>query len=335
MRALTATRYGGVEVLEMADVPVPLPGPGQVQVRIAAAGLNPADVRLVSGVFKESAPLTFPHVLGSDFAGTVTRVGQGVERFAAGDEVFGLGLARSAGSMASLLCSPPPFTTGTMAEYAVFEAAAPAMALLPTGLPSGLPTGLPAEHAATLPMAALTALPLLRAGDFGQGMKVLVVGATGGVGGAVVPLLAARGVHVIATAIPEDEAYARGLGAAEVIDYRSAELGPETLRRHPDGIDALVNLALPGDALPAVAPVVRPGGRLLNIAFPSPDPATGFETLYTAARPGDLEEVGGLAVKGVLPDTVGRRYRLEEAARAYADLVREHVRGKLVVTAEK
>ncbi|MFC5825726.1 NADP-dependent oxidoreductase [Nonomuraea insulae] len=325
MKALTATRYGGVEVLEMADVPVPLPGPGQVQVRIAAAGLNPADLRLVSGVFKESAPLTFPHVPGSDFAGTVTRVGEGVERFATGDEVFGLGLARSAGSMASLLCSPPPFTTGTMAEYAVFEAATPAMALLPSGLP--------AEHAATLPMAALTALPLLRAWDFGQGMKVLVVGATGGVGGAVVPLLAARGVHVIATAIPEDEAYARRLGAAEVIDYRSAELGPETLRRHPGGIDALVNLALPGDALPAVAPVVRPGGRLLNIAFPSPGPATGFETLYTAARPGDLEEVGGLAVKGVLPDTVGRRYRLEEAARAYAGLVREHVPGKIVVTA--
>jgi NADPH:quinone reductase-like Zn-dependent oxidoreductase len=225
--------------------------------------------------------------------------------------------------MASMVASPPSFTTGTMAEYALFDAGTPAIAPLPGGLP--------AEHAAGLPTTALTALPLLRAGDFARGMKVLVIGAAGGVGGAVVPLLAAQGVHVIATAIPEDNGYVRGLGAAEVIDYRSAEVAGETLRRHPQGVDGLVNLALPGTSLPAVARVVRPGGRLLNIAFPSPGPATGFETVYTKARPGDLEEVGALAVKGVLPSTVTRRYSLDEARRAYADLVHEHVRGKLIV----
>lgn len=68
MKALTAIRYGGADTLRLADLPIPKPGPGQVQVRVAAAGLNPADLRLVSGTFKERAPLTFPHVLGSDFA---------------------------------------------------------------------------------------------------------------------------------------------------------------------------------------------------------------------------------------------------------------------------
>ncbi|NUP63347.1 MAG: zinc-binding dehydrogenase, partial [Nonomuraea sp.] len=162
--------------------------------------------------------------------------------------------------------------------------------------------------------------------------KALVVGAAGGVGGAVVPLLAARGVHVLATAIPEDDDYLRALGASETIDHHSSDVAAETLRRHPDGVDALLNLALPGAALPALAHVVRPGGRLLNIAFPSPDPSTGFETLYTLARPGDLDEVAALAVAGVLPSTVSRRYPLAEAARAYRDLVHGHVRGKLVVS---
>ncbi|MEU7003016.1 NADP-dependent oxidoreductase [Nonomuraea sp. NPDC046570] len=324
MKALAAHGYGGVEVLELLDVPIPPPGPGQIQVRIVAAALNPADLRLVGGTFKEMAPLAFPHVLGGDFAGTVTAAGEGGGRFAPGDEVFGLGLPRTAGGMAELLCSPPSFTTGTMAEYAVFDADTPALALRPAELP--------AEHAASLPTTALTALPLLRAGDFTAGMKALVIGAAGGVGGAVVPLLAARGVHVIATALPEDEEYVRGLGAAEVIDYRSADTAAETRRRHPEGVDALVNLALPGTSLPAMASLVRPGGRLLNLAFPSPGPDSGIETVYTAARPGDLNEVAALALKGILPSTVTRRYRLEQAAQAYADLVNEHVTGKLIVT---
>ncbi|TMR97723.1 NADP-dependent oxidoreductase [Nonomuraea basaltis] len=323
MKALAARGYGGVEVLELLNVPIPAPGPGQIQVRIAAAALNPADLRLVSGTFKELAPLTFPHLLGGDFAGTVTAAGEGAGRFVPGDEVFGLGLPRTARGMAELLSSPPSLTTGTMAEYAVFDADTPALALRPAELP--------AERAASLPTATLTTLPLLRAGDFAAGMKVLVIGAAGGVGGAVVPLLAARGVHVIATAVPEDEEYVRGLGAAEVIDYRSADTAAATRHRHPGGVDALVNLALAGTSLPAMASLVRPGGRLLNVAFPSPGADTGIETVYTTARPGDLEEVAALAVKGVLRSTVSRRYPLEQAAQAYADLVNEHVTGKLIV----
>jgi NADPH:quinone reductase-like Zn-dependent oxidoreductase len=324
MKALLARGYGGPEVLEVVDdVPVPVPGPGQVLVRISASALNPADLRTLSGAFKEYVPMEFPYVPGSDFAGTVTRTGPGVGRFAPGDDIFGLGLPYAARSMAEMMSVPPSLTTGTMAEYALFDADTPAIAPLPAGLP--------AEHAAALPMAALTALPLLRAAAVSAGMKVLVIGAAGGVGGAVVPLLAARDVHVIATALPEDEDYVRGLGAPEVIDYRSADTARETLRRHPGGVDALLNLALPGTALPAFAPVVRPGGRMFTIAFPSPDPATGIETVLGAARPGELDEVAALALKGVLPSTVSRRYRLDEAPRAYRDLVREHVRGKLVV----
>ena len=327
MRALVARQYGSADVLALEDLPAPEPGPGQVRVRITAAGLNPADLRTLSGVMREVAPLSFPHVPGSDFAGTVTSVGDGVSRFIPGDEIFGLGLPYAAKAMADLVSAPPSLTTGTMAEYAVFDADTPALAHRPPDLPT--------DHAATLPIAGLTALPLLRAGTFARGMRVLVIGAAGGVGGAVVPLLAARGVHVIATAIPDDEPYVRALGAAEVIDYRSTDPGAETLRRHPDGVDTLVNLAQSGPALVELARAIRPGGRLLNIAFPSPDPAAfgdvRVDTVFTQAGPGDLDELAALAIRGTLPNTITHHYQPAEAERAYTDLANTHTTGKLVV----
>ncbi|WP_405100366.1 NADP-dependent oxidoreductase [Micromonospora sp. NBC_01412] len=339
MKAVVAREYGGPEVLAVEEIPVPRPGPGQFQVRIRAAGLNPADLRTLSGVLHRLTPLEFPYVLGSDFAGTVTEVGPDVARFAVGEEVFGVGLPRATGEMATMLSTPPSLTTGTMAEYAVFEADTPAIARRPENLD--------AEQAATLPIAGLTALSLLRAGGFdpadGQtpltsGGRALVTGAAGGVGGVVVPLLVAAGLEVIATAIPDDEQYVRDLGAADVIDYRSVDTITETLRRHPRGIDTLINLALPGPALIEASRVLRPGGQLLNAAFPSPDPSAfdgadlTVKTAYSTARPGDLGRLAAYALDGTLTSTISRRYALTQAPRAYADLVHTHVRGKLLVT---
>ncbi|MGW4798639.1 NADP-dependent oxidoreductase [Nonomuraea sp. NPDC004297] len=332
MRAVVAKRYGPPEVLAVEDVPVPRPGPGQIQVRIRAAALNPADLRTLSGVLRESASLAFPHVPGSDFAGTVTEVGPEVTRFAPGEEVFGVGLPRATPEIAAMLSTPPSLTTGAMADYAVFEAVTPAIIRRPAGLA--------ADHAAALPIPGLTALAVVRAGRFEAGERVLVTGAAGGVGGAVLPLLAAAKVHVIATAIPEDDDYVRGLGATEVIDYRTADTVAETLRRHPGGVEAMVNLALPGPALVKASDAIRPGGHLLNVAYPSPDPAAfdrpdlTVRTVFSTARPGDLEELAARAMAGSLPATVSRRYPLAEAARAYADLVHTHVRGKLLVIAD-
>ncbi|WP_433234977.1 NADP-dependent oxidoreductase [Streptosporangium sp. CA-135522] len=331
MRAVVAKQYGPPEVLTVEDVPVPWPGPGQIQVRIRAAAINPADLRTLSGVLREPAPLTFPHVPGSDFAGTVTQVGPDVTRFTQGEEVFGVGLPRATATMATMLSTPPSLTTGAMAEYAVFEADTPAI--------TRRPDGLAADHAASLPIPGLTALAVLREGRFQAGERILVTGAAGGVGGAVVPLLAAAKVHVIAAALAEDDHYVRDLGAAEVIDYRTADTVAETLRRHPGGVDAMVNLALPGPALIEMSHVIKPGGRLLNVAFPSPEPSAFdradlmVRTVYSNARPGDLDQLAAQAMAGTLPSTISRRYPLQEAARAYVDLVHTHVRGKLLVTA--
>jgi NADPH2:quinone reductase len=169
------------------------------------------------------------------------------------------------------------------------------------------------------------------------GEAVLVTGATGGVGSLLLPLLAAAGAHVIATAGAADDGYVRGLGASEVIDYHAVDTAEETLRRHPAGLDAVINLALRGAALAGVARTIRPGGRLLTIVFPAPDPVTlgrpdlSAENVFTRARSGDLDLLAGQARSDALPVTVGRRYQLEGGAQACTDLLRAHTRGKLVI----
>ena len=201
------------------------------------------------------------------------------------------------------------------------------------------PAGLPAEYASALPTVGLTALPLLRAGGFHRGDVALVTGATGGVGGMVVPMLAEAGVHVIATASPADDGYVRGLGANETVDYRVHDIAGETLRRHPAGVDAVINLALRGHALASAARTIRPGGRLLNIVFPAPDPAAfdgadlTVQTIFTNARSGDLDALAGQALHGSLPVTISRRYRLADGVTACTDLLHAHTRGKLVIAA--
>ncbi|MBO2455853.1 NADP-dependent oxidoreductase [Actinomadura barringtoniae] len=331
MKAVLADEHGSAEVLRVADLPVPQPSEGQIQVRVAAAALNPADLKMLAG----PTPLHFPHVPGSDFAGTVSEIGPGVNRFSVGDEVFGYALPTP--DAAGLVSDPPSVTTGTMAEYAVFEADTPALAFRPEALP--------AARAAALPTAGLTALPVIRAletsrrtdsPDRGKTVKVLVIGAAGGVGSVLVPLLAEAGAHVIATALLEDQEYVRRLGAREFIDYWAVDTIDETLRRHPDGVDAVVNLGLPGDSLTYAERAIRRRGILLNVTFPQPDPADfradlTVETLLAWAGPGDLDALAEKAAEGVMPDTAGRVFALGEGAEAYDVLQNEHTRGKIIV----
>jgi NADPH:quinone reductase len=332
MKALLARNYGPPDTFRIERLPIPEPGPGQVQVRVRAASLNPADLLMAAGTVREMVPLDFPHVPGTDFAGTVTKLGPDVDGFAEGEEVFGFG-------------APPLFaagvgiaavTTGAMAEYAVFQVDGPYVAVRPEGLS--------AELAAALPSTGMTGLAVLDAGQFQPGETILVVGATGGIGSVIVPLLAKeKNVAVTATTTPDDEGYVRHLGATDVIDYLATDVVEETLHRHPGGVDAIVNLALWGEALIQASRALRPGGRLLSTtpgtpestAFPRADITVTVVMGTTSVPPGTFPAIAARALDGTLPDPISRRYRFDEASQAYKDLAAaKHTRGKLVVSAD-
>ncbi|MER7276607.1 NADP-dependent oxidoreductase [Dactylosporangium sp. NPDC000244] len=311
MLALVARGYGPPEEYEIAEVPVPEPGPGQIRVRVAAMSVNPADVRLPAGDFRGAVDLPFPHIPGNDFAGTVDALGPGVERWAPGDEIFGFATPRALRHMGSSSLS-----TGALAQYAVFEAETPFLAHRPAGLD--------VAQAAALPTVGLTARALLASAGLTPGERVLVVGATGGVGTTVLPMLAAAGAHVIATARDGDAGLVRSLGAAEVTAYDD----------YPAGVDLALNLVVAGDRLAPVAAAVRPGGRLLTITFPPPPAFDGIDVrlvLDMEARHGGMAEVAADAVAGRLRARIDREYAFADAAEALAHFARWHKTGKLVV----
>ncbi|WP_432840292.1 NADP-dependent oxidoreductase [Dactylosporangium sp. CA-092794] len=322
MKALVATGYGPPGQLSIADVPVPRPGPGQIQVRIAAATVNPTDIRVITGAFGDAVRLEFPYTLGTDFAGTVTEAGPGVTRYGAGDEVFGQAVPRPLRAVAAP--TRPSLGTGALAEYAVFEADTPLLAHRPAGVP--------ADQAAALAIAGLTAQALMTTAEIRPGESVLVIGATGGVGTTLVPLLAAARADIVATAATgAGGELLRRLGAGRVIGVDASQ--------YPTGIDVVFNLALFADRVAAAARAIRPGGRLISIIYPAPAPEQlGRDdvdlrfVMDLEGRLGGMRGVAEAAASGALVATIGRRYGLDEAVRAAVDYARGGTLGKIVVT---
>ncbi|MFI6444219.1 NADP-dependent oxidoreductase [Kitasatospora sp. NPDC050543] len=308
MRALVATAYQPLDGITLADLPRPTAGPGEVVVRVEAAALNPLDLALITGAMKDFYPVEHPLVIGMDAAGTVVEVGPDVTGYAPGDPVLA-------------------FTgqAGAVAEYTV-AVAGPRLARRPPGLD--------AARAAAIPESGMTAVCLLRAVGVGAGQSVLVIGATGGIGLYAVQLASAAGARVIATATPQDADYVRELGAAESIDYRTADVVQQTLALVTGGVDVVVDLINRGDGLAATARAARPGGRLVSPLFgPS-----GFDRDVTGVyigsfvpEPGDLEDLASRAADGRLRVEIGARYRFDDAVRAVADFAGKHIRGKVVV----
>ncbi|WP_433175918.1 NADP-dependent oxidoreductase [Actinoallomurus sp. CA-150999] len=318
MKALVVRAYGAPDSFAIEDLPIPEPGPGQLQVRVTAASLNPADLLMTAGTFREMASLDFPFVPGIDVAGTVTMLGPGTEGFEVGDDVFGFGMPPSFASGMGI----PAVTSGALAEYAVFQAG-PYLAKRPPKLNAAV--------AAALPSTGMTGLAVLNLGRFQPGETVLVIGAPGGVGSVVVPLLDEQ-VTVIATGTAEDEEYVRGMGAAEMIDYLETDLVEEVLHRHPQGVDAVVNLALTSEDVITATRALRPGGRLLSTTPGTPShPAVTTVMGASELKSDTMATIAAHALDGTLPDRVTRTYPLSDAVRAYRDLAGSHTRGKRVV----
>ncbi|SCL53665.1 NADPH:quinone reductase [Micromonospora citrea] len=298
MRAVSYAQFGGPEVLHVADVPVPEPGPGQVRVRVAASVVHPVDLMVRSGRFPAPLPTGLPYTPGWDVAGTVDAVDPAFERFAIGDEVVGF--------------SPWLQTTvGAHAEYVVLDAA-----WLTTA-----PAGVPATEAATLPTNGLAAAQALDLLALPAGSTVLVTGAAGQVGGFVLALARAAGLHATGLAGPDDRAFVESLGAAFV----SRADGPTGT------FDAVVDLAVIG---PSLLDLVRDGGGYVAASPPlRPEPVRNVRTFALEVQPDGarLAELVTLVTSGDIPLRVAGVHPFADAAAAHDRLARGGVRGGVVI----
>jgi NADPH:quinone reductase-like Zn-dependent oxidoreductase len=297
MKAARFSRFGGPEVLEIADLPDPHPGPGEVRITVRAAGVNASDWKKRTGLMEQDLPQT----LGYEAAGVVDELGAGVTDVAVGDRVFGF----SAGGAAQ-------------AERAVLSDYAP------------IPPSLDFAGASALPAAIETAARALDQQGVADGSTLLISGASGSVGSAAVQLAVARGAHVIGTASPANHDLLRSLGA-EPLAY-GAGLVERVRTLTPAGVDAALDVAgsgilaelieLAGGAENVVTIADFAGAREHGVTFSRGDAG---RAIYV------LSEIGGLIESGRFALPAIQTFPLAEVAQAHRLGEDGHVRGKIVL----
>lgn len=317
MTAVTADRYGGVEVLGLREVDVPAVGPDGVRVRVHAAALNPADLHLLAGQpfflrFMGNGLLRpRRRIPGSDVAGRVEAVGSNVTRFRPGDDVY---------------ANLSDVGRGAFAEFVV----------APERVWAAKPAGIEFAAAAAVPMAGVTALQGLRDhGGLAPGMRVLVNGASGGVGSFAVQIAKAHGAEVAGVSSGRNLEMVRALGADHLIDYRrddftAADRGYDLIfdtvanrsvdayRRALAPGGAFVTTGfLPALALPRPGRARRDGPRMVNM-MSTPDAS-------------DLAVLSGLMEDGRVVPRIDRRFAVTEARDAFRYLAEGRARGKVIL----
>ncbi|MFG3284241.1 NADP-dependent oxidoreductase [Streptomyces sp. NPDC048111] len=301
MEAIVYDRFGGLDVLSLGEVDKPEPGPGQVRVKVAAAGVNPVDYRIRNGWMRHAFPVTFPAVPGLEVAGVVDALGEGVTRFAVGDEVFGHA------------------DTGAYAEYALATHVVPK------------PAALSWEQVVALPVAGETSERVLTQLELAAGETLLIHGAAGVVGSVGVQLAVARGATVIGTASPDNHAFLRELGA---IPLAYGENLVERVREvAPQGIDAVYDAAGKG-ALPDS--IELRGGTASRIVTIADTNAAEFGVPFsgeaTAVPEPIYEAQARLLAEGRLRIRHAETFPLAGAVKALELSEGGHTRGKLVIT---
>jgi NADPH:quinone reductase-like Zn-dependent oxidoreductase len=297
--ALVYDRYGGPEVLALVDVPVPDPGPGQLRIAVHSAGVNPVDWKMREGYLRERFPLALPAVVGREASGVVDAVGPDVEGFTIGEPVFG------------------GTTLGTFAEYA----------LLPVDNTTHKPPSVSHAVASVLPVAGATAYDALSQLGIGPLDNVLVLGAGGGVGVAVVQLARARGADVVGVAGAAKRSLVERLGALHVSS--TGDVADELQRRAP-AITAIVDL-VGGTALRAVAPLLEDRRRLVTAADERTAAELGGSRVQRANTAEVLDAVATHVLAGDYDPHITATFALRDAASALATVEQGHSEGKVVI----
>jgi NADPH:quinone reductase-like Zn-dependent oxidoreductase len=324
MKAIVQDEYGSPDVLELRDIDKPEIGDDQVLVRVHAAGVNPADWAIMSGLPYIARPvygLRKPKnaVRGTDVAGKVEAVGAGVTRFQPGDEVFGW-------------CSG---LGGAFAQYASVSEDA----LAPK------PANLTLEQAAAVPMAGLVALQALRDhGGVRAGRKVLINGASGGIGTFAVQIAKALGAEVTGVCSTRNAGVVRSIGADHVIDYTQEDFTHKD-RRYDFILDNVANHSLSDlrGALTPTGTLVPNGGGFDNHWFASGARVIGAHVLgwfvghrlrpfLVSPKVEDLIVLKELIEAGKMTPVIDRTYPLSEASQAMGHVEEGHTQGKVVIT---
>lgn len=198
VKAAQIKQYGGPDVIEIVDIEKPKPDTGQVLVKVYASSINPFDIKLRQGVFKESIPLNFPFTLGGDIAGVINAIGENVEGFSVGNNVYG---------SANVLSG----ATGAFAEFAA----------VPTSNLAKMPKNLDFNQSAAVVLTGVSAVQaLVEHIKLQQDQKILIHGGAGGIGTVAIQIAKAVGAYVATTATGQGVDFVKKLGADYVIDYK-------------------------------------------------------------------------------------------------------------------
>jgi NADPH:quinone reductase-like Zn-dependent oxidoreductase len=304
MRAVQFDGYGDVDVLNIVDVDPPHPGPGQLLVRVKAAGINPGEGKIREGMLHERFPATFPSGEGSDLAGVVDEVGDGVTGFALGDEVLGFTHNRA-----------------SHAELVVTEAANVVRK----------PPNVSWEAAGSLYVVGVTAYAAVGAVDLSPGDTVVVAGAAGGVGSLVVQLARRAGARVIGLASERNHQWLRDHGVTPVT-YGDGVA--QRIREAADGPpDAFIDTVGGGYVELALQLGVPPERIETIIDFAAAQKhGTKMEGSMSPDNPAQvLAELADLMDKGELELPIAGVYPLEQVREAFREVERGHTHGKIVL----
>jgi len=304
MKAVRIERYGNEEVVEIADVDRPKPGAGQVLVKVKAAAVNPVDWKIREGL-GEMFGLKPPLILGCEVAGTVETVGDNVEDFSPGHDVYGYLGAYSGG----------------YAEYV----AAPASEFVRK------PKQINFDAAAAVPVGALTASQgIFDHGKLTSGQRILITGASGAVGSMAVQLANVIGAHVIGTGSGRNEEFVRGLGADEFIDYKKGKFEEEV-----SDVDVVFDTVGSKTQDGAFRTLKRGGVLVSTVNPPSEEKAKQFGVkgamVMVTPKPDQLAEINRLVETGKLKVRVAKVLPLAEVKKAHQLSASGHVDGKIIL----
>lgn len=323
MKAVRVTQFGLDHPMELDEVPEPEPGPGEVLVRIAAAGVNPLEVAIRSGDHPRAGAMTLPYTCGTDVAGEVEAVGEGVEAFVPGDRVWGRA------------------STGAYAEKG----------LLPAGSTGKLPDSMSTAEGAALPIPLLTAWnALVVKGEAAPGDCVLVQGGAGGVGYLAIQLARTLGCRVFTTVSSKEKGdFCLAAGAEAAINYREEDV-PERVMELTSGrgVDVVVeNIGC--DNLPSDLKLNAVNGRIVivgtgtgkgpEVTIPLPA-AMGRDARILALSsgnlnplvPGILRRLAPLLESGAIKPHIGRELPMEQANESHEVLLSGKFLGKINLT---